>query len=176
MRHALSQNFHYSENEWLFTERPGLPPEISNLPANTYYSLSHSKGLICFAIANAPIGIDIELADANRDFLALAKIFMNNEDLHYLKQNTKALADIFYRTWCAKEAYYKAIPSDKQHEISYKEISGQALIRNETGWSLTEGKIDQFYISVAMKNKPEDIICHYFPKENITHHFDITSK
>ncbi len=176
MRHALSQHFLCPVNEWIFIERPDLPPKISNLPSNTYVSLSHSNGLICFAISNSPVGIDIELADTDRDFLALAKIFMNDEELQYLEQNKEIQTDIFYRTWCAKEAYYKAIPSIKQHDISYKDIHGQALIKNKTDWSLTEGKIKQFYISAIMKNKPQNIICHYFPKENNTYHFDITLK
>ncbi|MFV9616349.1 MAG: 4'-phosphopantetheinyl transferase family protein, partial [Gammaproteobacteria bacterium] len=99
MRHALSQCFPCPVNEWIFIERPGLAPEISNLPDNTYISLSHSKGLICFVISNFPVGVDIELADTKRDFLALAKIFMNDEEIQYLKQNKERQADIFYRTW-----------------------------------------------------------------------------
>ena len=126
MRHALSQYFFRPVNEWIFIERPDLPPEISNLPDNIYTSLSHSKGLICFAISGSPVGIDLELADRNRDFLALAKLFMSDEEVQYLAQNKEIEADIFYRTWCAKEAYYKAIPSIKQHDTSYKDIPGQA--------------------------------------------------
>lgn len=173
MRHALSQNFLCPEKEWFFTERPDSSPEISNLPANTYYSLSHSKGLICFAIANSPVGIDIELADANRDFLSLAKIFMSDEELQNMNKNTQMQADIFYRTWCVKEAYYKAISSFEQNDISYKDIPSQALFKNETDWSLTEGNIGKFHLSAVMKNQPKNIICHYFPKENNTYHFDI---
>ena len=173
MRHALSEHFLCPIDEWSFTERVNLPPKIINLPSNVYVSLSHSKGLICFAISNSPVGIDIEYAETNRDFLALAKIFMNDEELTYLKHNMEMKTDIFYRTWCAKEAYYKAAPSITQNDISYKDISGQSLLNNETCWSLTEGKIEQFYVSAIMKNKPKIIISHYFPEENNKYHFDI---
>ena len=123
MRHALSQHFLCPLDEWSFTERINLPPKISNLPSNTYFSLSHSKGLICFAISNSPVGIDIELAETDRDFLELAKIFMNDEELKYLEQNMEIQTDIFYRTWCAKEAYYKAIPSTRSTFFGHNYIN-----------------------------------------------------
>jgi len=173
MRHALSQNFLCPIDEWTFTERENLAPRINNLPSNTYLSLSHSKGLICFAISNSTVGIDIEYGENDRDFLALAKIFMNEEELTYLKKNMEMKTDIFYRTWCAKEAYYKAVPSTTQSKISYRDIPGQSLINNETSWSLTEGIIEQFYVTAIMDNKPENIITQYFPEDNNEHHFGI---
>ena len=171
MRHALSQYFPCPINEWKFIERPDLPPEVSNLPDNTYISLSHSKGLICFAIANSPVGIDIELANKNRDFLALAKTFMNDEEVQYLAQNKEIQADIFYRTWCAKEAFYKAMPSTNQADLSFKDISAWALIKNETNWSLIEGKIENFFVSAIVKHKPQRVSYNYFPQKDKTYSF-----
>ncbi len=172
MRHALSQFFPCPTNEWEFIERPDLPPEISNLPDNIYTNLSHSKGLICFAIANSPVGIDIELANKNKDFPALAKTFMNDEEIKYLAQNKEIQADIFYRTWCAKEAYYKATPSTNQADLSFKDISVRALIKNETNWSLIEGKIEQYFVAVIVKDKPQSVSYNYYPHKDNTCHFN----
>lgn len=171
MRHALSQYFPCPVNEWIFIERPDLPPKISNLPDNIYISLSHSKSLICFAISNSPVGIDIELTNRNRDFLALAKIFMSNKEVQYLAQNTEIQADMFYRIWCAKEAYYKAIPLLNQSSLSFKDISSLNLIKNETDWYLIEGKIEQFFVSAVVKNKPHHLSYNYFPQKDNTYHF-----
>ncbi len=171
MRHALSQCFPCPGNEWIFIERPNLPPEIRNLPDNIHTSLSHSNSLICFAIANSPVGIDIELANRNRDFLALAKTFMSNKEVQFLAQDKERQADIFYRTWCAKEAYYKAIPSTDQADLSFKDISARALIKNETDWSLIEGKIEQFFVSAIVKDKPQTISYNYFPQKDYTSSF-----
>ena len=175
MRHALSQHFLRPEKDWLFIERKNLPPIINNLPSNIYVSLSHSDGFICFALSSSPIGVDVENGKENRNFKALAKSFMTNEELHYLEKNTENLSNIFYRTWCAKEAYYKAIPAIEQREISYKDIPVRALTNNEEKWYLTEGKIEEFFIAVILKKKPENIICNYFPKECNIYHLDITS-
>ena len=165
MRHALSQHCLCPIDEWSFTERVNLPPIIIDLPSNTYVSLSHSKGLICFAISNSPVGIDIESADRNRDFLTLSKIFMSDEEVQYLAQNKERQADIFYRTWCAKEAYYKATPSTNQADLSFKDISARALIKNETNWSIIEGKIEQFFVYAIEKNKPQSISYNYITQK-----------
>lgn len=176
MRHALSQYFFCPINEWEFIERPDLPPKISNLPNNTYISLSHSKGLICFAISNSPIGIDLELADMNRDFLELAETFMSDEEIQHMTQNTEIQADIFYRIWCTKEAYYKTLSLKNQLDISFKNIPAYKLIKNETNWSLIEGKIGQFIVSIVTKNKQQTINYNYFPKNENPLHFNLRLK
>jgi len=173
MRHALSQHFLRPEKDWIFIEQKKSPPTISNLPDGIYFSLSHSNGFICFALSSHPVGVDIEIDNTKRDLMALAETFMNNEEFHYLMNHSENLSNIFYRTWCAKEAYYKAIPLIEQHDMSFKNIPVRALTKNKTEWHLTEGKIEDFFIAVVMKGKPVDIICNYFPKECNIHHIDI---
>jgi 4'-phosphopantetheinyl transferase len=162
MRHALSQYFHRQEKEWLFIERPESAPVISNLPENIYLSLSHSSGFICFAISSYPIGIDIEAANKQRDYSALAEIFMNEEELDCLVQNKLTKADHFYRIWCAKEAYYKALSSSDQSATSLKKICFSALIEGVDNWHLIEGKIEQYRFAAMVEGKPEKINCSYF--------------
>lgn len=176
MRHALSQYFLCPINEWEFIERANLPPKISNLPNNTYISLSHSKGLICFAISNSPVGIDLELADMNRDFLELAETFMSDEEIQHMTQNSEIQADIFYRIWCTKEAYYKTLSIENQLDIAFKNIPAYNLIKNKTNWSLIEGKIGQFIVSIVTKNKQQTINYNYYPKNENFHHFNLRLK
>ena len=176
MRHALSQHFFNPIRDWEFTERPNSPPLISNLPDNTHISLSHSKGLIGFAISNSPVGIDLELADKRRNFLELAEAFMSNEEIQFMVRNTEKQADIFYRIWCIKEAYYKALCPKNQSNITFKKIHAQTLIENKKDWSLTEGRIEQFVISVITKNKPQTINCNYFHQDETLYHFTPRTK
>ncbi|MCP4390050.1 MAG: hypothetical protein GY802_17280, partial [Gammaproteobacteria bacterium] len=80
MRHALSQSFQRQDSDWRFNDVPQSMPLVDNLPAGTYISLSHSKGFICFAISASPLGIDLEATGKQRDFSALAEVFMNQEE------------------------------------------------------------------------------------------------
>lgn len=162
MRHALSQNFHRQENDWQFIECPESVPVIHNLPENIYISLSHSRGFICFAISSYPVGIDLEASTKQRDFKALAEVFMNDEELGYLIQNESMQADYFYRIWCAKEAYYKSLPSSEQIATPLKKICFSALIESDDRWHLIEGKIEEYRFAAMIKNKPDKINCSYF--------------
>lgn len=166
MRHALSHHFMCDENEWEFIERLDSTPEIGNLPDNIYISLTHSNGLICFAISNFPVGVDIEATNKQRDCLALAKTIMNDGEFDYFIQNTTTQTDLFYRIWCAKEAYYKALPPSEQAVTSLDQISFPTLLENKENWPLLEGKMGYLILAVAIKNYPEKIDCNYYLTKN----------
>ena len=162
MRHVLSHHFQLPKSEWRFIEQSGSPPIISNLPENTYLSLSHSGGFVCFAICSSPIGIDIEVVNQQRKFLALAETFMNEEELDSLAQNESTQANHFYRIWCAKEAYYKFLPVTKQATTSLRKICFSALTESSEKWQLIEGQTKEYVFAVVTKNKPEKINHYHF--------------
>ena len=162
MRHALSQHFQLPESEWQFIEQSGSPPIIKNLPENIYLSLSHSGGFVCFAIYSSPIGIDIEVINHQRNFLALAEAFMNDEELDCLAQNASTQASDFYRIWCAKEAYYKFLPPKGQASTSLRRICFATLIESNDKWQLIEGQTKGYVFAAVMKSKPEKINHCYF--------------
>jgi 4'-phosphopantetheinyl transferase len=172
MRHALWQHFQPQADTWQFVERSGATPLISNLPEGIHFSLSHSGGLICFAIADCTVGIDIETFHRRRDFSAMAEAFMNDEELAHLKQNETIQADYFYRTWCAKEAYFKALPAAEQTTTFLRKISYSDLTENSTEWQLIEGKTETCRFAAVMNSKPRTInqFCFVTP-DNCSHSF-----
>ncbi len=166
MRHALNTHFQKRNGTWEFTCRPDSPPIITNLPENTHISLSHSNGLACFAIAQCPVGIDVESIGKKRDFQALAKLFMHSDELKLLSENRENAPETFYRTWCAKEAHYKALSPEQQMEISFRDISLLKIARKESQWFFFEGRVDQFMISVALTEEPTKISCSVFSQSH----------
>ena len=168
MRHALDLTFPDQKNEWEFVEHHNSIPEINKLPGNAFLSLSHSNGLICFTIANYPVGVDLEM-NKQRDFIELAKVFMNDEehaDLVNRVRSTKELAKTFYQNWCAKEAYYKAISKTDQPSINLKNISISDLADQYKNWFLLEWEIEQFIIAVVIEEEPVEIRHHHFLSTN----------
>jgi len=157
MRHALQQHFQSRVNKWQFVERSGATPLISNLPADIHLSLSHSGGLICFAIAGCPVGIDIETCDRQRNFSALAEAFMNDEELVRLQQDETTRAEYFYRSWCAKEAYFKALPPNEQATTFLKRLDLSILTEDNAEWQLIEGKMESCRFAAVMTGKPAKI-------------------
>jgi 4'-phosphopantetheinyl transferase len=163
MRHALRQHFQSQVDRWQFVERSGATPLISNLPEDIHISLSHSGGLICFAISGCPVGVDIEICDRQRNFTALAEAFMNDEELARLKRDETTRAEYFYRSWCAKEAYFKALPANEQATTFLKQLDFSTLTEDNAGWQLIEGKIETCRFAAVMTGKPGRIDQFWFP-------------
>lgn len=162
MRHALSQCFPAREQEWLVADRPRSAPLVSNLPAGRHISLSHSHGCICFAISACPLGIDIEAADQERDYAALAEVFMNDEEMACLAASKSAQADYFYRVWSAKEAYYKMLSRAEQAVVSLNRIRYSVLRAKNTCGYLYEGRLGDFVVAAMMPARPERVSRNYF--------------
>jgi len=162
MRHALSQSFQRQDSDWRFNELPESMPVVDNLPQGTYISLSHSKGFICFAISASPLGIDLEATGKQRDFSALAEVFMNREEQTCLRSNSSGQAGYFYRVWSAKEACYKQLSSMQQSVGSLKQIQYSELAANNARGYLFEASIDGFVLAAMMADRPQEIICNYY--------------
>lgn len=161
MRHALFSHFPNTSDHWDFVENSNAFPTILNLPANTFLSLSHSNGLISFAIANSPLGVDLEMIK-DRRFQETASVFMNDEELKLLIVK-KEQPEYFYRLWCAKEAYYKSLSSHIQSSTSLKHISIFHQIQNKHQQTLLEWRIDNYILAVFISGKmPDRTTCNIY--------------
>jgi len=68
-------------------------------------SLSHSGGWLAVALADAPVGVDIELPRRDRDWEALARFVFSPEELRSLRDgDAAARARLFHAFWTLKEA------------------------------------------------------------------------
>jgi 4'-phosphopantetheinyl transferase EntD len=148
MRRALTQTFGLEEAQWCFTEYPNRPPDISNLPGGVFYSLSHSDGLICFAIADCTVGVDLECNRPRENLHELADAFMSAEEFSLLEsQNAQTT---FYKIWSAKEAYYKALPALEQAGFNFKNYSLPVQQSSTDGDRFFYScSIDQYVLSVV---------------------------
>lgn len=162
MRRMLSEIFPVRPEQWQFQEQDNASPWVSNLPDGVHVNLSHSKGFICFAIADVPVGIDIEVRDPTRNFTALAKLFMSDAERTRLSREARQ-SDYFYRCWCIKEAYYKAQPRQRQDSLSFNSIEVENFDPLAEGWYLTEGRIEDCYLAVICRHRPISVQCRYYP-------------
>lgn len=161
MRHALTQNFPDKKNRWEFLQIPNAAPNVKNLPDNTFLSLSHSNNMICFAIATCRVGIDLEIKK-KRDFPEFAKLIMSKEEFVAFSRTRENQADMFYQTWCAKEAYYKTLPKHQQSIIDLQKLSiFDQLTTNNEGF-LLEPKIKGYALAIVTKHKPTAVFRHNF--------------
>ncbi len=73
-----------------------------------YASISHSQNLVCVALNDQPLGIDIEYQKEKKDFLKLAKFSFNDNFAKMLSlKSPKEQKSFFYTEWTKKEAIFK---------------------------------------------------------------------
>lgn len=164
MRHALSRQFSRAECGWQFSQQSASPPRVADLPVDTFLSLSHSGGYVCFAIANCAVGVDIELIRQGRDLPATARWFMDDYELAQLAGHEAAGADYFYRLWCAKEACFKALTPALQAQTSMRDLSHADLLVNRDDRRLIEGDGGEFRMAAVVASGPLQIEQRSFPQ------------
>lgn len=73
--------------------------------APLHVSMSHSSGWLAVAVADAPVGVDIELPRRDRDWEALARFVFSPAELHCLRDgDAAARIRLFHAFWALKEA------------------------------------------------------------------------
>lgn len=109
LRILLGQLINQSPKKICFSATAHGKPQLTQ--HRLQFNISHSQHWLCIALANAPVGVDIEFtAQAPvRPWLALAKRFFTaHEYQHLTKQSADQLANVFIQLWTQKEAVLKA--------------------------------------------------------------------
>lgn len=99
----------------------GQAPRIVTRP-DLYLSVSHSGDLVAAALSSAPVGIDVQHCRPGRPFADLARWAMSEVEWQawrVLPAEDQPAA--FYRSWCGKEAAYKARPGAKLPDLELVE-------------------------------------------------------
>jgi 4'-phosphopantetheinyl transferase len=78
--------------------------------ASLEFNLSHSEGLALVAVADRPVGIDIEAIRRDRDLRALAERALPAEDVAALAAAPESERSmVFYQAWTRQEAQLKCL-------------------------------------------------------------------
>jgi 4'-phosphopantetheinyl transferase len=74
------------------------------------FNLSHSEGLALVAVAERPVGIDVEMVRPGRDLRALAERALPADDIAAVHAaSTTERSAVFYRAWTQHEARQKCL-------------------------------------------------------------------
>ncbi|MBL9027776.1 MAG: 4'-phosphopantetheinyl transferase superfamily protein [Myxococcales bacterium] len=92
----------------VFLEGTHGKPFVEGAPV--FFNLSHSGDWIVLALADAEVGVDVELAREDVDVLEIAKVVFTSRELEELDalEPGGEQRRAFYRLWARKEAVLKA--------------------------------------------------------------------
>ncbi len=85
-------------------------PELAQAPEQPlWFNLSHTAGMVVCALAHAPVGIDVEGTQGDRDWHGIASRFFHPNELAWIERApTSARQTRFTTVWTLKEAVVKA--------------------------------------------------------------------
>ena len=105
VRKAIADKFNIDKNDVRFRVDKGGKPYIEGLDVN--FSISHSGTIALCAIADSPVGVDIEKI---RDIdLSVAKKHFAPDEQDYVLEKMSLSRQRFFEIWTRKEAYVKML-------------------------------------------------------------------
>lgn len=102
-RWLLAQVLGSDPASWLLDAPSDAPPRVAGRP-ELFLSISHSGDWTACALANAPIGLDLEAPQGKRDIAGLIELCCTAKERALLAADPQAL---FYELWTVKEAWLK---------------------------------------------------------------------
>ncbi|EDK33778.1 4'-phosphopantetheinyl transferase family protein [Clostridium kluyveri] len=105
-RYAICKISNYKNDELKFNVNSYNKPFLIK-PNSLYFNTSHSGRWVVCAVANNPVGIDVEYIKSI-DFDIAKTFFTKEEYINLMNQDIKNQKRYFYLMWTLKESYVKA--------------------------------------------------------------------
>jgi 4'-phosphopantetheinyl transferase len=117
------------------------------------FSLSHSAGLIAIVVAQAPCGIDIEIARSVNHERIAHRYFAESEQAWLAQCGTENRTHDFFRLWTLKEATVKALGeglADNLSRLAFDISSEPQLTQPSPALALWQHTVDNIFIAAAV--------------------------
>jgi 4'-phosphopantetheinyl transferase len=178
LRRLATKVFGDQSSQWSVTTGLDRAPVLQSLRHGVgdgvRASLSHSGDWVVAAIANFPVGVDLECPSKPRDLLALADMTFSPEEratLRTLPENERPAT--FYLYWTLKEATGKREGHGLRPELARRQRPA-ACVANEAGvvsWRFADCSLalaGQAGMSVRAEGLPETALPSYWRIEPAT--------
>ncbi|MCJ7933995.1 MAG: 4'-phosphopantetheinyl transferase superfamily protein [Chryseobacterium sp.] len=148
LKKGLSSYYHIDEIS--MGRLPNHKPFLKGDPA--HFNISHSKNLVVCAIADFPIGIDVEFSDETVNYMDFQFQMTADECIEIDHSEDKIRS--FFTYWTHKEAVIKAhgggmmIPLD-----SFEVINNECIVEGKKFFTKDLFLDKRYHISVASENR-----------------------
>jgi 4'-phosphopantetheinyl transferase len=144
LRQLLSRELGCEPHEISFTRercpRCGAPngrPAVAQSTPSLHFSISRDGGLVLVALAQAPVGVDIQ-ALADRELGAEVRTLLHRSEREQILSTPAAgQPAAFARIWTRKEAYLKGIGTGVAHGMEANNL-GTDHATAALGWSVVD--------------------------------------
>ena len=140
-RWLLAQAFGGDPAGWVLEAPDDAPPRVAQRP-DLFLSVSHSGGVVASALAQQPVGVDVEVPRAGRDIAGLVDLCCTpTERVLFERVPPADAAALFHELWTVKEAWLKRrgdwlAPSRLQQLEAAPHGRGEVRVWRQQAWQL----------------------------------------
>ena len=110
LRRLLSRRLGVTPAEIIFTTGQHGKSRLAERMSHVEFNLSYGNGVVAIAVADRPVGVDVEKIRDNLAFGEIGRRFFRPDELRYLNSGGgSGVRNRFFRLWTRKEAVLKAL-------------------------------------------------------------------
>ncbi len=169
LRSILSKKLKKNPSEAVFiTDKNNKPGLVGN---PLYFNITHNRDAFAFAISkHFYVGIDIENADQNIEFIPIINSYFGNEECKFILESQSDAQNRFFLLWTRKEALLKALGTGIAIDLTQIEVSKNKNKISEESFDnllcypvynehfIYSRKVTNFFLSVAIPQKAKIIL------------------
>lgn len=167
LRILLSRYLKIDPKQVSFQTQKNKKPELENaFGQQLHFNVSHSGTWILIAIADSPVGIDVEKMHASFTYQNLLSFSFNPQEIDFIEQSEKPYQS-FYQLWTRKESLLKATGKGLVDELSrVPSLNGvhpnpETLTGSNENWQVLSFAVNENHVgSVAFM--PIKTALHFF--------------
>jgi len=147
-------------------------PYLQTTTGAIHYNMAHSGDLVLIAIADSPIGVDVEYIDPNFNYTEIIPTCFSNEEALFL-HNVKERTASFYALWTRKEALLKATGKGIDDDLIHVPcLDGthnveQSIIGSPHDWTVTTFEADSQYTGCIVFSRRDTQITFMNAQHNL---------
>jgi 4'-phosphopantetheinyl transferase len=131
------------------------------------FNISHSEDYMLIAIANTPVGIDIEYYNTRYQINDMMHFVFSEGEILFIKNNADSYS-AFYQLWTRKEAFLKAVSKGLNGDIlSVPCLNGRHLIKEKLNndWKVSSFNVTgEYTASIAYPAETQKILFNLYDK------------
>lgn len=121
-RIILSRYTNTTPDKLQFAITANNKPLLQHADNKLHFNISHSGNAFVLAVANSPVGIDIEQINPAFDFSDVVDTYFSKDEVSKI---TKHGHELFYKYWTRKEALVKALGNGIDENLKYIPCMGR---------------------------------------------------
>jgi 4'-phosphopantetheinyl transferase len=129
-------------------------PIVVGVPA-LHFSLSHAGSQVVVAVADRPVGVDVEETVTEPVVAELSALFHPQEQVELSNLTGLARESAFTRLWTRKEAYLKGLGTGLGRNLNLDYVGTRSLASSPAAWEIRELPVPDGYAAAAAVAVPE---------------------